>query len=130
MLRSRLSRLLFSSWRYSASDDARSCVLRRQQLDAKLCLTEPSGGVEPRRDHKRDVLAVERVLCIQLRYAHQVRKTQRRPLFQADQAVAHEDSIFVHQRHDIGHGPDCRHPNGLQQECAHPIADLLGLAVR
>ena len=128
MLRSKLSRLLLNSCRYSASASARCCVVGGQQFDAQLCLTQAAGGIEPRGQRETDVFAIERRFLIDLGELHQRRQPGRRALLQTLQTVMHQDAVFIDQRHDVGHGADRRQSDGLQQERPHGFADFFRLA--
>ena len=128
MLRSKLSRLLFSSCRYSANALARSGDTGREQFDPQLRLPQPAGRIQPRGERKADVFAGQRRLLIELRQLHQRGQPGRRTMLQALQSVMDQNAIFVDQRHDIGHGADRRQSHRLQQERPHRIADALRLA--
>ena len=47
---------------------------------------------------------------------------------QAVETVAHEDAVFVDQRHDVGDGADRGQADGPHQKHPHRLADALGLA--
>ena len=61
-------------------------------------------------------------------HAHQRGHAQRRALGQAFQPVMDQHAILIDQRHHVGHRPQGRQSDGLEEEIAHPRADLLRAA--
>ncbi len=100
----------------------------RQQFDRQLGLSQSAGGIQSRGKHEADVFALQTRLFGELGQLQQPLHSQTGPAAKTRQAMMNQNSIFIHQRHDIGHGSDRRESDRLQKELAHRRADFLGVA--
>ena len=106
-------------------------AIGHQQFHAQLRLGQPARRVQPRRQRKADVLAIQVRLAVpvdlglDLGNLHQRGQPQRRAAGETLQAMMHQHAVFIDQRHDVGHGPQRRQSHRLDQEIPHSRADLL-----
>ena len=108
MLRSRLCAAGVEFVIYSASMSARSADVVVSSSTRQLRLTQPAGRVQSRGEREGNVFASQAGLRSSSVTLHQRRQPEPGPLAKARQAVLHQHAIFVHQRHDVGHGAQRR----------------------
>ena len=101
---------------------------RGEQFDAQRRLPQSPRCVEPRGQPKGHILALKMRFFMELRQLHEVLYARPPTLPQALQPMLDEDSVFVDQRHDIGHCTQRRIADAPQQHFAQPGSHLLGAA--
>ena len=102
------------------------CIRRGEQFDATGGLAESAGRIEAGGEPEGHVFAVELRLLMKLRQFHEPSEAGPAPQPQAFEAVLHEDPVLVEQRHDVGHGPERRQTDRLEQHLAESWRHLFG----